>query len=163
MTSALSLDEVVAGVVAALHPQAAACCDATALLNTLEQHGIFSYEDLGDVLIGKAAEPLRVALLASAPLVFLSKLLELYYIGYRGVPRDLPDEEQAKADDEWWKAHGNSVAVFAAARRQQLLEQPRILRSAVRVGGSLINSPAKRARKAAEPPPTLVAKRQRAS
>jgi hypothetical protein len=60
MTSALSLDEVVAGVVAALHPQAAARCDATALLNILEQHGIFSYEDLGDVLIGKAAEPLRL-------------------------------------------------------------------------------------------------------
>ena len=79
MTSALSLDEMIGGVMAALHPLAAERCDATALLTTLEQHDIFSYEDLGDVLIGKAAEPLRAALLESAPLIFVSKLMELCY------------------------------------------------------------------------------------
>ena len=161
MTSALSLDEVIGGVMAALHPLAAERCDTTALLTILKQHDIFSYEDLGDVLIGKAAEPLRAALRDSAPLIFLSKLVELYYNDYRGVPRDLPHEEQAKADDQWWKAHNNTVTVFAAAQRQQLIEQPRILRSAVKAGGSLCKSPATRAGKALGPPSTVVAKRQR--
>ena len=161
MTSALSLGEVVGGVMAALHPQAAECCDATALLTTLEQHNVCSYEDLGDVLIGKAAAPLRAALLKSAPLIFLSKLVELYYKDYRGVPRDLPHEEQAKADEQWWRAHNNTVAVFAAVQRQQLIEQPRILRSAARAGGSPTKVPALGAGKASEPPATVVAKRQR--
>lgn len=163
MTSALSLVEIIGGVVAALHPLAAERCDVAALLTTLEQHDICSYEDLGDVLIGKAAEPLRAALLDSAPLIFLSKLVELYYYGYRGVPRDLPYEEQAKADEQWWRAHNNTVAVFTAAQRRHLIAQPRILRSTARVGGSPSKSSAKHAEKAPEPPTTVAAKRRRKS
>ena len=55
MTSALSLEEIIGGVMAALHPLAAERCDGTALLTILEQHDIFSYEGLGDVLIGTSA------------------------------------------------------------------------------------------------------------
>ena len=121
MTSELSLDEVVHGVVATLPPQVAARCDTAALLATLEQHGIASYEDLGDSLIGKMKQPLRAALLDSAPLVFLSQLLATYYDGSRGVPRGLPDEEQAKANEEWWRAHHNTIAVLDdAALKQQM-------------------------------------------
>ena len=161
MTAAISLTEVVGGVVAALHPEAAARCNVAALLSTLEQHCIFSYEDLGDALCGEAAKPLRAALLASAPLVFLSKLVHLYYNGYRGIPRDLPDEEQAKADDNWWKAHDNTISVIAALRQQTFMEQPRLLRSSARAIANPSHSPSKRSRKSPEPPPTEEGKRQR--
>ena len=157
MTSELSLDEVVHSVVAELPPTVAARCDVFTLLTTLEQHGIASYEDLGDSLTGKAAPPLRAALLTSAPLAFLSVLVALYYKNYRGVPRGLPDEELAKANEEWWEAHDNTTAVLAAAHVQQQLERPRILRSAVRAR----DSPVKPARQIPALPSTVQAKRRR--
>ena len=132
-------------------------CDIPALLTILEQHGVSSYEDLGDSLIGEAAEQLRAALLASSSQLFVQALEDLYYSGYRGVPRGLPDEEQAKADNEWWRAHDNTVAVHVAARKSKELEQPRILRSAVRPKVT----PAKAARKVANV--STVGKRQRPS
>ena len=131
MTSELSPDEMVHGVLATLPPQVAARCDVCTLFATLEQHDIASYEDLGDSLSGKAAQPLRAALLTSVPLVFLSQLVALYYDGYRGVPRGLADEELAKANDEWLKAHQNTTAILAEAQHRQQLERPRMLRSAV--------------------------------
>ena len=96
-------------------------------------------------------------MLASSSQFFVQALEDLYYSGYQGVPRGLPDEEQVKADNEWWRAHDNTVAVRVAARKSKELEQPRILRSAVRSK----ESPVKAARKVADV--ATGGKRQRSS
>ena len=57
--------------------------DIPALLTTLEQHGVSSFEDLGDSLIGEAAEQLRAALLASSSQFFVQAVEDLYYSGIR--------------------------------------------------------------------------------
>ena len=89
-----------------------------------------------------SARQLRAALLDLSSQLFVQALEDLYlylylhlyvyYSGYQGVPRGLPDEEQAKDDNEWWRAHDNTVAIRVAARKSKELEQPRTLRSTVR-------------------------------
>ena len=161
MPSELSLEEMVAAAADALHASVAARVDGAAVLATLKEHGVFSYENLGDSLTGAAAEPLLDALLRSAPLIFFTRMWALYYAEFVGVPRGLADAEEQAILNEQMRADENTLALRVAAR----LAAPRQLRPRAARVPVAARSPrkGKKRSQSSEPPATAAAARRRSA